>query len=251
MPIWEKILTGIFEPLLDMSPIAAIAIVSFAIALLINFVYKIMTDQKLMKELKGEIKHLQQEMKKFREHPAKMMEIQKKAMEKNMKYMINSMKPTLITLLPLIVIFGWLNANLAYDPIAPGEEFTVTINFDENAVGDASVAILGEGLSLMDDGTKPIDGSATWTFKGDLGEHLIQWRIAGKQYDTAVLISNQQKYNPVLEKENDNTVKTIQINNKKKVVMNLFGFWGLGWLGAYIIFSIIFSMITRKVMGLH
>lgn len=245
----QNLIAPIFEPLLKLAPLGAIAIISFSIALLINIVYKFMTDQKLMKELKAEIKHLQNEMKKFRDHPKKMMEIQKKAMERNMKYMGHSMKPTLITLLPLIVIFGWLNANLAYDPINPGEEFLITVEFDKGAVGDAQIILL-DGLSLLDEDTKKIDGSATWRLKGDVGEHLIEWRVAGTTYKKDVLISNKQEYAPVVKRIKDNNVEQIVIGNEKKIVMNLMG-WKLGWLGAYIIFSIIFSMFTRKVMGLH
>lgn len=249
MAILQGFLAPIFEPLLELSPLMAIAIISFAIALIINIVYKLMTDQVLMKALKKEIKDLQTDMKKFAKEPEKVMAIQKKAMERNMKYMAHSMKPTLITLLPLIVIFGWLNANLAYEPINPGEEFTITMEFNKNAVGEAEIILL-EGLSLLDDEIKKIDGSATWLMKGDAGEHLVEWHVAGKTYKKDVLISDEQHYADVIKSIKDDNVKQIIINNEKKIVMNLMG-WKLGWLGAYIIFSIIFSMITRKVMGLH
>jgi uncharacterized membrane protein (DUF106 family) len=249
MTFIQNLLTPIFEPLLKFSPIAAIAIISFAIALMINIVYKLMTDQKLMKELKDDIKGLQNEMKKYKEHPAKMMETQKRAMEKNMKYMGHSMKPTLITLLPLIVIFGWLNANLAFEPIAPGEEFTITMEFDKAAVGNAEIIVLS-GVDLLDSAVKPVGDPATWTLKGPIGEHLVEWRVAGKTYTKEVLISNKHEYSAVEKRINDNNVETITVNNDKKVVMKIFN-WELGWLGAYIIFSIVFSMITRKVMGLH
>ena len=67
-----------------------------------------MTDQKLMKEIKQEMKDLQKEMKQFRDQPEKAMALQKKAFERQMKYMMQSFKPTLITLLPIMLIFGWL-----------------------------------------------------------------------------------------------------------------------------------------------
>ena len=53
-------------------------------------------------------------MKTLRSDPDKMMVVQRKAMETNMKYMMQSMRPTLFTLIPIIVIFGWLNATLAF-----------------------------------------------------------------------------------------------------------------------------------------
>ena len=37
-----------------------------------------------------------------------MMELNKITMEKNMKYMMHSFKPTLYTLIPILIIFGWI-----------------------------------------------------------------------------------------------------------------------------------------------
>lgn len=42
----------------------------------------------------------------------------------------------------------------------------------------------------------------------------------------------------------------IRIDNKEKKVINLFG-WQIGWLGTYIIFSLIFSLIMRKLLKVH
>ncbi|MAG50825.1 hypothetical protein CL621_04275 [archaeon] len=106
--MFDSFFNTVLGPLIEWSPLGTIVIVSFALTSLITLVYKLMTDQELMKSLKAEIKGFQQEMKEHKEDKEKMMELQKRAMEKNMKYMKHSMKPTLITFVPVIIIFGWL-----------------------------------------------------------------------------------------------------------------------------------------------
>lgn len=83
-------------------------LLSFLLTLIMTLLYKYLTDQKLMKELKDDMKELQKEMKLLKDNPTKMMEVQKKAMEKNMKYLLQSLKPTLITFIPILIIFEWM-----------------------------------------------------------------------------------------------------------------------------------------------
>ncbi len=89
---------------------------AFLLTAFITLAYKLMTDQRLMKSLKDEIKDLQKDMKNFKDNPEKMMQIQKVAMEKNMKYMMQSFKPMLITFIPLVLIYGWLRALFEANP---------------------------------------------------------------------------------------------------------------------------------------
>lgn len=106
-------LNYVLGPLLLLSPLWAIILLSFFIALLTTLIYKWTTNQTVMKELKQEIKTLQEQAKQLKEQPDKAMEIHKKVMETNMQYMSHSMKPTLITFLPIIIIFGWMQTNFA------------------------------------------------------------------------------------------------------------------------------------------
>tara|TARA_Y100000310_G_scaffold334750_1_gene415204 strand:+ start:589 stop:1023 length:435 start_codon:yes stop_codon:yes gene_type:complete len=103
-----SVLDPILGPVMSLPNPWNLLLISFIITGAITLAYKFLTDQKLMKELKGEMKDLQKEMKELRDDPKKMMEVQKRAMEKNMKYMMQSLKPTLFTLIPIIFIFSWL-----------------------------------------------------------------------------------------------------------------------------------------------
>lgn len=97
-------------PLVVWSPLGSMILITLILALIITIVYKYTTNQKLMKELKDEMKAFQAKIKENRENPQKMMSLQKEMMEKNMSYMKHSMRPTLITFIPLIIFYGWLKS---------------------------------------------------------------------------------------------------------------------------------------------
>lgn len=106
-------LESIFNPtigklLLLPEPFGIIAI-SFLLTLIVTLSYKYLTNQTEMKELKGTLKKLQEEYKAFSGQEQKKNEIRQQMLEKNMKYMIAGFKPMLFTLIPLLLIFSWLN----------------------------------------------------------------------------------------------------------------------------------------------
>ena len=65
-----------------------------------------------------------------------------------------------------------------------------------------------------------------------------------------MLITDEKGYAQPLKAIKDKMVRQISIDNSKMKVLNL-GFWNVGWLGSYIILSIIFSMILRKLFKVY
>jgi len=249
----NAIFNPIFGPLLKLGMFWAILIISVLMAIIITFVYKWMTDQTLMKTLKGDMKQFQKEMKELKHDPKRVMAIQKKSMETNMKYMMHSMKPTLVTFLPLILIFGWMNSHLAYEPILPDTEFTTSTIFDERTKGEITL-VVPEQITLISDPTQEITNSmASWDLEAEAGEYILEYEYDDQTFKKEVLITNKQEYKSPVKKIKDSNLKAIQINNKViKPLGNIsiFG-WRPGWLGTYIILSIIFSIGLRKLLKLH
>lgn len=248
--MFENLLNPIFAPLLKLPPLFGILIISVIITVLITLIYKWTTDQDLMKQLKDEIKEFQKEAKTLKSDPQKAMEVQKKAMQTNMKYMMQSFKPMLFTFIPIILIFGWLNSHMAYEPIMPNTEFTTKMVFANNVNGEAEL-IVQEGLTLINEANqKIITGKAEWALTGEEGEYILEYKFNDKSFTKDLLITNKRAYKPVQKKIKDNEVKSIDINNNKLKALNLGG-WKIGWLGTYIIFSIIFSIVLRKVLKVY
>ena len=249
--VFDPVMDFVFGPLLSLSYFWAVLILSFILALLISLIYKYTTNQSLMKDLKMEIKELQKEMKSLKHDPKKMMGVQKQAMETNMKYMMHSMKPMLFTFIPIILIFGWMNAHFAFYPIMPGEEFSTTI-FLEKPDGNATL-VAPEGIEILSDETQEIEtNNATWNLKGDAGDYLLEYQYVESSYTSEVVITEEKDYALPLKKIKDGNVDSITISQKPVKILNLyFRGWRLGWIGTYIVFSIIFSMLIRKWLKIY
>ncbi len=250
----ESIINPIFAPLLTLSPFWAILIISLVIAVLITLVYKLMTDQELMKSLKQEVKQHQKEMKEHKGDPQKASVIQKKAMEKNMKLMMQSMKPTLITFIPIIIIFGWLNSHMAYLPIMPDTDFTTTVEFEKNTVGDITLEV-PEEIELLSGSTQQVkEDLVSWTMNGPAGRYMLIYAFGSEEYKQKLLITEEAgQYENPKQLVKNNRIKELRIDNsplKPLGDLSIFG-WRPGWLGTYIILSIIFSMSLRKLFKLH
>ena len=251
-------LDPILGPLLTINPFLEILLVSFLLSLLITIIYKLVTDQEVMKTLKQDLREGQIQMKKFKDDPKKMMKIQEETMAKNMKYMMQSMKPTLFTMLPVIMIFGWLSANFAYNPIMPGDEFDTTIDFANNVYGNVEV--------ILPKANNSIEYLETSTIK-EIRSNQIKFKFKGIEpgtYDITYVVNNESKYPIQVTVDNDHytkglykgsdfsgkDIKRINVGYKKKIVLDL-GFLQWGWLGTYIVLSILFSMSLRKLFKLH
>lgn len=240
----------VFAPLLKLPPLFSVLALSFIVSATIILVTKYMTNQTLMKQLKEELKEHQKRIKELRNEPAKAMEAQKKAMELNMKYMTHSLKPTIITFIPIILIFGWMSSTFAYEGIKPQQEFSVAAFFDESAGGSAEL-VASEGITINRESSQKIEkGKAEWSMKGSAGEHILEFIYGNEKQQHIVLVTNGNKYlNPI--KKTNGTIKSIQTNHKKLVILPIgYKDW-LGWLGTYIWTSILFTMGLRKLLKVY
>jgi uncharacterized membrane protein (DUF106 family) len=113
--VLESFFNSIFGWAVEISPLTGVVVVAFVMTLLVTLIYKFMTDQEAMKNLKQEMKDLRKEIKLAAQDPVKMAELNKISMEKSMQQMKQSLKPTLITMLPLIFVLGWLKTT--YEPL--------------------------------------------------------------------------------------------------------------------------------------
>lgn len=257
--MFNTLLNPVFNPLLKLPLVMAVLIIALIVSVIITVVYKYATNQSLMKDLKAELKEFQKEIKELKNHPEQALAVQKKAMETNMKYMSHSMKSTLFTLIPVIIIFGWANANLAYEPILPGQQFTVEADFSRGMAGTIEL-IAPEGIEVIGDSIRVVeDGKVVWTLKGEEGDYVagkaLEFEFNGKVEYKDVIITTEQRYATVIQNvKGVPGLKVIKVNNEQKKVINMpFRFlgYGGGWLGTYIIFSMVFSVLLRKWLKVY
>ncbi len=277
MEFLNPILNPIFGPLLELPSFWAISIIAFLITLLTTLIYKFTTDQDLMKRLKQDQTDMKKKMKEVKHDPEKVQAHQKEMMQKSMELMKHSMKPMLYTFIPVIVLFGWLSANFAYFPLAPGESFTVTVDLREASLAADQIINVSlktdlEQLSFRQDGLRRI-----WELRGGVGSYLLEFHVDQKESEDSndsnssnttksdskspkesiieqtVLISDTQRYSTPLQQFSDGPIAAIHVGNaelKPLGTVSLFG-WEPGWLGVYIILSLVFNLALRKVLGVH
>ena len=94
------------------------------------------------------------------------------------------------------------------------------------------------------------DGEIKWVLKGEEGEYLLEYMVNGKSYTKDLLITEEHTYAKPIKIVKDKTIRQISIDNNKMKVFNLLG-WKIGWLGSYIILSIVFSMGLRKLFKVY
>jgi len=247
--VFENLLNPVFSPLLRLDPLWSILIISVFLTFLITLIYKLVTDQHKMKTLKQEIKDVQKQMKEHKNDPEKMLQIQKGAMEKNLEYMKHSFKPMIFTMIPILIIFGWLNAHLAFEPIKPGETFTVSALFEKEFSGE--VTLTHEDLEFLSERTVTVEErTAQWGLKGEAGEYLLELSFPGKQFVKELTITEEQEYAKVVETYKDNSLKSIKIHNQKLIPFTI-GKIRFNWIWTYILISIFSSLIIRKLMKVH
>jgi len=248
--VFDSLLNPVLYPLLDsIGYFWTLLILSLVITVITTVIYKYTTNQSLMKDLKNEQKEFQKEIKELRNDPDKAMQVQKKMMETNSKYMMHSFKPMLFTFLPVIIFFGWMNIHLGYYPLMPDQDFTITMTFDEGVSGDVLLK-LPESITSVSDLNQTITANqVSWILKGSSGEYLLNYNFKEITYSNQILIGNEKSYKEPLTQINKNGVKAIKVDLKPV----LFNFWlhEFGWLGTYIIFSLILSSLLRKIMKIY
>ena len=240
------------EFIFNLHPLLSIAIIAFVVTLFTSLVYRFVTDQKVMKTLKKELKDLQKMMKEHRDNPQKLMQIQKEAMDKNMQYMRHSMKPTLFTMLPLILMFGWLNSHIAYEPISPGQSFEVWVNMQSSAEGFVELEVYPDNPDFVFEtgySQEIIDGEARWRLKGPPGDFDLRYSYNEEIATQELLITDNPKYNtPTVSASG--SFRQLNIGNARVEPLSFIGL-GWSWIWSYILMSIGFSMVIRKLLKVH
>jgi uncharacterized membrane protein (DUF106 family) len=241
----DPVLLPILGFLLELPPFWAILFISLITTVITSVIYKYVTDQELLRSLKTEMKEIQKEMKLTRDNPARLMELQKKSMEKSLRQMKESFKPMLITMLPMLIIFGWISVHLAYLPVMPDTEFTTTVQFQSGINGSIGLHA-PEGVEILGNAAQDItDAKAVWQLKGSEGSYYLDYTFDSRKYSREVVITQKRNYAEPLIFVNDAAVKSISVDNSPLKI------FGIGWIWAYIIMSVVLNIAVRKLLRIH
>jgi uncharacterized membrane protein (DUF106 family) len=123
------------------SPIVSISIVGVISGVAVILVQKYGSDQKFLGQAKADLELLKGKMKTAKQAKDEDALTRARGLSGRIggKYMWAALKPSLWTV-PLIGVIGlWTGSRLGFLPIHPGDEFSVTAHFEDNAKGFAYV----------------------------------------------------------------------------------------------------------------
>ena len=240
-------------PFLEWNAFIGILVVSLVISILVTVVYKYTTNQDEMKRLKDKQKEYQTTMKSLRDNPSEMMKVQKEAMKTSFEYMKHSFKPTLYTMIPVLLIFSWMAGHLAYQPIMPGEAFSLTASFKDGAVGNATLVLPTGSEFVSDIATKPVGSVVNWKVNALEGTHTFAVVVPGSNQTKEVIVGSRYIVASEVELYQHGDIEKISVAYTKLTPLGSFALFGWypGWLALYIFFSLVFSVVLRKVMKLY
>jgi uncharacterized membrane protein (DUF106 family) len=90
------------------NPRIGILVISALISLFITLINYFVMDKEKMKKMKSRQKELNAQMKEHKHDQNKMVELQKEMMRHVGENFKHSFKPMLITIVPIIIVFGWV-----------------------------------------------------------------------------------------------------------------------------------------------
>lgn len=249
---------GIYASFMGLSYFLIILMVAVVATAITTLIYKFTTNQEKLRKNKQEIKDLREKMNKNKKDQKKLMEIQQQMMTKNMEMMKASFKPMIYTFIPLILLFSWMSSTIAYEPIRPGQEFTTTISLADEYPGNLEqikVTSVPEINVILDEEFVAKEGTKQqrWILKAENeGKYTLLFEGETFKQTKEILITNEKKYSKPLSEFKDSHLKQIVVGNKAVKPLgniSLLG-WRPGWLGTYIILSIVMSIGLRKALSI-
>jgi len=241
-----------------------ILLIAFAVTLVSSLVTRAFIDRDKMKKLREEMKQHQEKIKeatKSKDTKA-LQKHQEEFMKLTMEQMSHSFKPMIITIIPILLIFGWVRAN--YGDIGSVHNVTLELPLLSRVSKDISISNNGS-LNTQDNkvvwnlGTIPAGSRGSVTLRimnynksEDISNRIIV-KYTFKNGTSVQVDENSNSVNPIVFNksiQNDKNTYVLDINywnSASDHVVILSGF-KFGWVGWYIISAMMISMILNKLL---
>lgn len=236
---------------------------TIAISLFSTLVYKYATDQEKMARIKARLKELQKELREAKGNQQRMLEINSKIMKSHNEYSMQSMRSMIFTIVPVMIVFIYLQANVAFDPIDPNERFDLVLDYqDTAAIGITDVAV-PEGFSIENRsaynksgflGFGSVTGErVTIQAPNESGSYTLEFTYANSTLNRSVIVTEGREYAGQSTGYRGAYLKSAAIDYGGLKVFNIGWLpgWLQGWLATYIIFTLILTNVFRRLFKVH
>ncbi len=254
-----NLLDPILNPLTNYSPALIITIFSLVLAFLSVIIYKLTTNQKYLKELRRKTEKIQKKIRELQKDITSK-EAQKEMGKLNTELMLisgeqmkASMRSTIFTIIPFLLLFGWLAAHYSYEPLLPNQPFNITVISQNNIKNltlesTPKLELINESFFIKHSNNNDFYVK-TFTVKGQQGDYLLEFKLNNNLImKKDIIITTRHEYtNP---KETTKDKKTQLIISNKPLRINILNF-SLSWFWYYFIIITIFSTLFRKILKVY
>jgi uncharacterized membrane protein (DUF106 family) len=263
--ILGKIFDVLLLPFRSLNPWAGMAFISLLTGLLMLFVYRLASNQAAIHEVKGRIKAHLLELRLYKDNMGVTMKAQGQILGANARYLALNLKPLLVMIIPVVLILAQLNLWFGAQPLTAGRATILKVKLkpDVDVLGtefalESPPEIAVETPPLRLEEPKEVD----WRIKpASAGRFELGIRAGGSLYHKEISVGGRrlEKVSPLKVKPSlldevlypgekplprDSRVESIEVIHPAKKLA-LFG-WGLHWLIAYFVLSIIFGFALKK-----
>ena len=213
--------------------IMIVALVALGVSSLTQLINKLLINEKYTDGARAKMKELQTKLKTVTDVKSKeFTQMQDEVLDINFNIMKQQMKPMIFTFVPYIFIYWLLAGAFAYNPVEIGSNMTVLINGHGTVFADCLE--LNQTINGSYEGTHILKSADCQL---NINGNVVNQTVAGKkeiitQNVGGIDISITPPKNKILP---------------LPVTLPYIGD-GLGWLGTFVIFSLVFSVVLGKVL---
>ncbi|MBM3309727.1 MAG: DUF106 domain-containing protein [Candidatus Altiarchaeales archaeon] len=240
-----------------------IAVISAGLALMSLAVRKKVLDQNKVKQQREEMQELQKKIKEAQKAKDNKTvgDLYSRLMELNSDVMKQSFKPMIFTLIPFLLIFGWMRG--AYEPTAtevvlvnpmPEGIRLVDLNVSDGGFYNESSGLMLWRVGVVEAGNWSIVSSEFSPGGGgiDLSKPAVMYLKSASGGALEPLNSNASNgmvFQKSVESSGGRIKITLFYNNTKSNIVASLGGFELGWFGWYFLSSMVASMVFNKIFN--
>jgi uncharacterized membrane protein (DUF106 family) len=270
----------VLVPFSSFHPLFGLVTISGLVGVIMVLTYRVTSNQAAIGKIKDQIKIHFMEVRIYKEDIAQTWIAQKKILINNFKYMGLSLKPALLLAFLIIFILAPLNVRYGYQSFKPEESFVVTVKTTPDK-SPVDFDIILKTPETIETETPPLrleeDREISWRLKAKkAGEYTLQFELPEKLCNripsctvskhlvidhngsTKIAPEIRQEgflavfYNPSEAPLPKNPViDEIKINYPIRYFSDILGGWNLDWLVIFIITSLGFGFLVKKLLKIN
>ncbi len=263
--IFGRVFDLLFLPVRSLTPWAGLILASLLTALLMLVVFRLTSDQAGIRRTKNRIKAHLLELRLYKDNMSVTLRAQGNILVQNLRYIGYNAKPLLVMIIPLVLILAQLNLWFGASPLRPGDQTLVKVKLREGySPLETALELRAAGGVAVE--TPPVriedEGEYAWRLRAvSAGPAGLEFAVGPYSVGKTVAVGG-----PALSKVSprrvrslfdlvlypgesplpgDVPLKSIEVLYQGRTLAFL-GF-GVHWLVAYLLLSVIFGLALKGV----